>query len=331
MNKRFQVVGIGNALVDILGHVGDEFLSEYHVAKGVMQLVDQDRASQLSVPLGTTTAVCGGSAANTIAGLAQLGHKTAYVGKVKQDELGELFANDIRSLKVNYETVFATAENPFDTGRCIVLVTPDGERSMNTYLGASEFLSPADIDEDIVSDSEWLYLEGYRFDGPDSQQAFVEAVHASKNAGGRVSLTLSDPYCVERHREAFHSLIAGKLDILFCNRSELLSMYQTAELNVALKAASAESGIVACTLSHEGAIIAKGSERFRVEAFPAEVVDATGAGDLFAAGFLHGMLEGEDLVACARFGCAAASENITHIGARPASNLVDIFVRRGLH
>ena len=330
MKKGYQVVGIGNALVDILGHVGDEFLEEYQVSKGVMQLVDRDRASELSRPLGTTAAVCGGSAANTIAGLAQLGHETAYVGKVKCDALGELFSNDIRSLNVSYETTLAAAENPFETGRCIVLVTPDGERSMNTYLGASEFLSPADIDAALVGDTDWLYLEGYRFDGADSQRAFVEAVNVCKNAGGRVALTLSDPFCVERHRDAFRSLIAGNLDILFCNRQELLSMYQTAELKEALTASATELGIVACTLSESGAVVACGSERIRVDAYPADVVDVTGAGDLFAAGFIHGMLEGAELATCARLGCAAASEIVAHVGARPESTLADVFTRLGL-
>ena len=330
MSKRFQVVGIGNALVDMLCHVGDEFLEEYQVAKGVMQLVDRDRAGELSRPIGTAAAVCGGSAANTIAGLAQLGHRTAYVGKVKEDELGILFAKDIRSLNVFFETEPAAKRSPFETGRCIVLVTPDGERSMNTYLGASEFLTPADIDSDILGNADWLYLEGYRFDGPDSQKAFVEAVRECKEAGGRVALTLSDPFCVERHRDAFRSLIAGKLDVLFCNRQELLAMFQTRELDVALAAAASELGVVACTLSENGAIVASGSERCRVDAYPAEVVDVTGAGDMFAAGFLHGMLGGAGLAECARFGCAAASEIVAHIGARPESSLDEVFRRRGL-
>ncbi|MDE0305724.1 MAG: adenosine kinase [Albidovulum sp.] len=331
MKKRFQVVGIGNALVDMLCHVDENFLEDYRVAKGVMQLIDLDRASELSGPLRTATAVCGGSAANTIAGLAQLGHKTAYVGKVKKDRLGCLFSEDIRSLKVTFETELAAAENKFETGRCIVLVTPDGERSMNTYLGASEYLAPSDIDADILGNSEWLYLEGYRFDGPDSQKAFVDAVHECKKAGGRVALTLSDPFCVERHREAFRSLLSSGLDILFCNRQELLSLYQTQELDIALDASASEAGIVACTLSENGATIARGNERFRVEAYNVDVVDVTGAGDLFAAGFLHGVLNCVDLAACARFGCAAASEIVAHIGARPESNLDDVFRLRGLH
>ena len=330
MAKRMQAVGIGNALVDMLGHVDDEFLEQYRIEKGMMQLIDRPRASELTGPLGTTTAVCGGSAANTIAGLAQLGHATAYVGKVKEDALGVLFAEDIRSLNIAYETELDSACKPYGTGRCIVLVTPDGERSMNTYLGASEFLTPEDIDAGLIGDSEWLYLEGYRFDGPESQRAFLAAVRACKRAGGRVALTLSDPFCVDRHREAFRSLLREELDILFCNRQELLSMYQTSDLDRALADSASESRIVACTLAENGAIVACGRERRRVDAFPTKVVDATGAGDLFAAGFIHGVLEGRELAACARLGCAAASEVVAHIGARPESSLGDAFRRRGL-
>lgn len=328
--KTFQVVGIGNAMVDVLTEATDAFLAENGIGKGVMQLIDRARAIELYDRIGPAQEISGGSAANTIAGIAHLGGRTAYVGKVRDDQLGAIFAHDLRAQGAVYETPPAPADHPAETGRCIVLVTPDGERSMNTYLGVTEHLAPSDIDTRQVAEAEWIYLEGYRFDGPESHEAFARAIGACKSAGGRVSLTLSDPFCVERHRDAFRRMIAGDVDLLFANRAEILSMYQTDDLDSALAAAAAEVEIVACTESEKGAHVMFGGQRFHAPAVPTRIVDATGAGDLFAAGFLWGLGEGRDVETCARLGCIAASEVISHIGARPQADLRALFAAHGL-
>ncbi|HSG55962.1 MAG TPA: adenosine kinase, partial [Paracoccaceae bacterium] len=223
--KTYQIVGIGNAMVDVLARANDAFLAEAGIEKGIMQLIDMDRAVDLYSRIGPAKEISGGSAANTIAGVAHLGGRTAYVGKVKDDQLGAIFAHDLRAQGAVYETAFAPKDAPQETGRCIVVVTPDGERSMNTYLGVTEFLEPSDIDPAMMAEAEWIYLEGYRFDGPESHAAFAKAIEACKGAGGRVSLTLSDPFCVSRHRDAFRSMIQSDVDLLFCNRAEIMSMY----------------------------------------------------------------------------------------------------------
>ncbi len=328
--KKYQVVGIGNAMVDVLAHADDTFLAEAGVQKGIMQLIDMDRGVELYGRIGPAKEISGGSAANTIAGIALLGGRTAYVGKVKDDQLGAIFAHDLRAQGADYATPLAPKDAPQETGRCIVLVTPDGERSMNTYLGVTEFLSPSDIVEDQMAAAEWIYLEGYRFDGPESHEAFAKAIAACKGAGGRVSLTLSDPFCVERHRDAFRRMIRDDVDLLFANRAEILSMYQTDDLEKALAQAAAEVELVACTESEKGAHILSGGQRWHVPAVPTDIVDATGAGDLFAAGFLWGLTNGHDLPVCGRMGCIAASEVISHIGARPEADLHSLFVQHGV-
>ena len=328
--KKYQVVGIGNAMVDVLARADDAFLSEAGVEKGIMQLIDMERAVDLYARVGPATEVSGGSAANTIAGIAQLGGKTAYVGKVKDDQLGAIFAHDLRAQGAVYETVLAPKTEEAETGRCIVIVTPDGERSMNTYLGVTEFLSPDDIDEAQMAEAEWIYLEGYRFDGPDSHAAFAKAVNACKGAGGRVSITLSDPFCIERHRVAFRDMIRDHVDLLFCNRAEMTSMYETTDLDAALAQAAAEVSIVACTDSENGVHVLSEGQRWHVPAVPTDIVDATGAGDLFAGAFLWGLTNGYDLEACAKMGNVAASEVISHIGARPEADLKALFQEHGL-
>lgn len=328
--KRFQVVGIGNAMVDILSKEDDAFLEKVGIGKGIMQLIDMPRAIDLYSRIGPAKEISGGSAANTIAGIAGLGGRTAYVGKVKDDQLGMIFAHDLRAQGAIYETAFAPKTAEQETGRCIVIVTPDGERSMNTYLGVTEFLEPSDIDPTMMADAEWIYLEGYRFDGPESHAAFAKAISACKGAGGRVSITLSDPFCVERHRDAFRRMIRDDVDLLFCNRSELLSMYQTTDFDAALAEASAEIAIVACTDSENGAHILSDGQRWHVPAVPTQIVDATGAGDLFAGAFLWGLTEGHDLPTCGRMGNLAASEIISHIGARPEQDLRALFQKHGL-
>ena len=327
--KKFQVVGIGNALVDVLSHCDDAFLTANGVGKGIMQLIDMDRAVELYGGIGPAQEISGGSAANTIAGIATLGGRTAYVGKVCDDQLGAIFAHDLRAQGAVYRTPMAPKGGAHETGRCIVLVTPDGERSMNTYLGWSEFLTPDDIDEREMAEAEWIYLEGYRFDGPESHQAFAKAIAAARTAGGRVSLTLSDPFCVERHRDAFRRMIRDDVDLLFANRAELLSMYRTDDFGAALQAAAAEVAIVACTESEKGAHVLAEGQHWHVPAIPTQIVDATGAGDLFAGAFLWGITSGHGFEAAGRMGCIAASEVISHIGARAQADLKALFRRHG--
>ena len=328
--KSFQIVGVGNAMVDVLSRAEEAFLTEAGIEKGVMQLIDMDRAVDLYGRIGPAKEISGGSAANTIAGIAHLGGRTAYVGKVKDDQLGAIFAHDLRAIGASYETTLAPKDSDAETGRCIVVVTPDGERSMSTYLGWSEHLGPDDIDPDLMADAEWIYLEGYRFDGPASHAAFAKAINACKGAGGRVSVTLSDPFCVERHRDAFRVMIREDVDLLFCNRAELMSMYQTGDFDSALAAAANDVAIVACTDSENGAHILSEGQRWHAPAVPTDIVDATGAGDLFAGALLWGLAEGRDLETCGRMGCVAASEVISHIGARPEADLRALFKSHGL-
>jgi sugar/nucleoside kinase (ribokinase family) len=329
--KRHQVTGLGNALVDVLSKVDDRFLAENGVEKGIMTLIDAKRAVELYGSMGPAQEISGGSAANTIAGLGMLGVRSSYVGKVKDDQLGAIFAHDIRSLGVVFDTPMAAEDHaPDETGRCMVLVTPDGERSMSTYLGVSADLSPADIDEAAMAESEWLYLEGYRFDGPDSHAAFAKAIRACKGAGGKVAITLSDPFCVERHRDAFLDMIRADVDLLFANEHELLSLYRTETLSDALEAARADVALTACTVGERGVHVAGAHGVIDAPATAAALVDATGAGDLFAAGFLYGLLHGRDLAVCGRMGCVAAGEVIAHVGARPEQDLKALFRADGL-
>lgn len=328
--KPYQVVGIGNALVDVLGHVEDAFLAEHRVERGIMTLIDTERAVELYGHMGPAREISGGSAANTIAGLAALGARTAYVGKVKDDQLGAIFAHDLRAQGADYATPLAPKDHPHETGRCIVLVSPDGERSMNTYLGVSEFLSPDDIDEGQMAAAEWIFLEGYRFDGPDSHAAFAKAIRAAREAGGKVAVTLSDPFCVERHRDAFLRMIRSDVELLVANEFELKSLYQTGDLEDAIARAEAEVPVTACTVGAGGVHVVSRGERVHAPAHGTTVVDATGAGDLFAAGFLYGIVSGRDWLTCARMGNLSAAEVISHIGARPEADLRQLFAGEGL-
>ena len=328
--KKFQVVGIGNAMVDVLARADDSFLAQAGIEKGIMQLIDMERAVALYGAIGPAREVSGGSAANTIAGIAHLGGRTAYVGKVKDDQLGAIFAHDLRAQGAVYETVFAPKDAADETGRCLIIVTPDGERSMNTYLGVTEFLTPDDIDEDQMAQAEWIYLEGYRFDGPESHAAFAKAIAACKAAGGRVSLTLSDPFCVSRHRGAFREMILNDVDMLFCNRAEILSMYETADFDTALSRAADDVAIVACTDGSNGAHVMAQGARWHLPAIPTDIVDATGAGDLFAGAFLWALTHGFSLQDCGRIGNIAAAEVISHIGARPEADLTALVAQAGL-
>ncbi len=330
MSKRYQVVGIGNALVDVLCPVEDAFLDEAGVEKGIMTLIDTARAVELYGRMGPAREISGGSAANTIAGLAALGARTAYVGKVRDDQLGKIFAHDLRAQGADYATPLAPAGHAAETGRCLVLVTPDGERSMSTYLGVSEFLAPADIDEAAMADAEWIFLEGYRFDGPDSIAAFAKAIRATRSAGGKVAITLSDPFCVERHRAEFLRMADGEIDLLVANEHELKSLYETDDLEAAMARAEAQIPVTACTVGAQGAHVLAEGGRWHAPAVGTRVVDATGAGDLFAAGLLYGIVTGRDWLTSARMGCIAAAEVISHIGARPETDLRALFAAEGL-
>ena len=330
MTKTYDIVGVGNALVDVLSHVQDDFLAANSVEKGIMTLIDTNRATELYGATGPSKEISGGSAANTIAGAAMLGAKTAYVGKVKDDQLGAIFAHDIRATGVAYETPLSPKTEEHETGRCIVLVSPDGERSMSTYLGVSEQLGPDDIDEAMMADAAWLYLEGYRFDGAQSVAAFDKAIAACKGAGGKISITLSDPFCVDRHRGAFRSLIADHTDLLFANEHEVMALYETQDFDEALTRVSNDVDIAAITVGARGAYVVTGMDTIHVPTAATRIVDATGAGDLFAGGFLAGLAQNKDLATCASMGCVAAGEIIGHIGARPEADLKALMAERGL-
>nr|WP_245667548.1 adenosine kinase [Neptunicoccus sediminis] len=330
MTKKYQVVGIGNALVDVLANCDDSFLSDNGVEKGIMQLIDTDRAAELYGMMGPATEISGGSAANTIAGIAALGGRTAYVGKVKDDQLGDIFAHDMRAQGADYNVPRSPKSEIHETGRCMVLVTPDSERSLNTYLGVSEHLGPDDIDTEMMAEADWIYLEGYRFDGSESKAAFAKAIEACKSTGGKVSVTLSDPFCVDRHHQAFRDMIRDHIDLLFCNEHEMAAMYPADTLDESIAQAAERVEIVACTVGAKGAIIVRNGERTEAPAEAAKVVDVTGAGDLFAAGFLHGLVNGRDMLTCGRMGCIAAGEIISHIGARPEADLGKLFREKGL-
>ncbi|MCI0600741.1 MAG: adenosine kinase [Beijerinckiaceae bacterium] len=317
----FDVLGLGNAIVDVISKTDDDFLLAQGLRKGAMTLIDEARADDLYQAMGPATFVSGGSAANTIIGAASLGCAAAFIGKLKSDEAGAAFAHDIRSAKVNFSTAFAK-DGPA-TARCLVLVTPDGQRTMSTFLGASQNLTEKDVDEDLVKESAIIYLEGYLWDPPAAKAAFVRAAKIARGAGRSVALTLSDAFCVDRFRGEFLGLIrSGAVQIVFSNESELHSLYQTADFGTATAQLRAENVLGVVTRSERGSLVVTQDKVLAVPAFPVDqVVDTTGAGDLFAAGFLAGLTKNKDLETCARLGALAAAEVIQHIGARPLTDL----------
>jgi sugar/nucleoside kinase (ribokinase family) len=315
------VVGIGNAIVDVIAKADDAFVARHGLARGAMTLIDAERADLLYADMGPAIEVSGGSAANTMAGVAALGGRAAYMGRVFADQLGQVFRHDIRAAGVDFRTPAATAGPP--TARCLVFVTPDAQRTMQTYLGACVEFGPADVDEAVVAGAGITYLEGYLWDRPQAKAAFRKAVAAARAAGRIVALSLSDPFCVERHRAEFRALIADSVDVVFANEAEILSLWQVADFDSALAACRLAPGrIWALTRSARGAVVAQGE---RVAAVPAEpvarVVDTTGAGDLFASGFLFGLARGRPHEECARLGAICAAEIIAHVGARPVADL----------
>ncbi len=325
----YDVLGIGNAIVDVLAQADDAFLETNEIAKGAMTLIDADRATNLYERMGSGVEVSGGSAANTIAGIASLGGKAAYIGKVRDDQLGEVFAHDIRATGVEYVTPFLTDGPP--TARCLILVTPDAQRSMNTFLGASSLLTPADVDDKLVAAAGITYMEGYLFDPPQAKEAFYKAAATAHEAGRKVALTLSDAFCVDRHRADFQHLVAREVDILFANESEITSLYETDSFDDAMARVRTECEIAALTRSEKGSVIVRGDEQHSVPAEPVDtIVDTTGAGDLYAAGFLYGFSQGKDLATCGRIGSIAAAEVISHFGARPETDLKTLIAAKGL-
>lgn len=323
------VVGIGNAIVDVLAQADESFITAEKLAKGTMALIDEDRARTLYERMGSGLEASGGSAANTIAGIASLGGKAAYIGKVADDLLGKVFAHDLRATGVRYET--APLQGGPATARCLILVTPDAQRTMNTFLGASVEFQAGDIDRNLVEAAQVTYLEGYLFDRPLAKAAFRQAGEIAHKAGRKVSLTLSDPFCVDRHRADFRDLIRGHVDILFANEAEICSLYETKDFAKAADAVRGEAEIAVLTRSEKGATVITAKDQVTVPAAPvARVVDTTGAGDLFASGFLYGYTRGKDLAHCARLGALCAAEIISHFGARPEVKLKDLAAKAGL-
>ncbi|HEY6023516.1 MAG TPA: adenosine kinase [Pseudolabrys sp.] len=318
---RYDILGIGNAIVDVIARAEDDFLVAQGMHKGTMALIDEARAEAIYAAMGPAVESSGGSAANTIVGVASFGARAAFVGKVNDDELGRAFAHDIRAAGVAYNTPPAS-DGP-STARCYIMVTPDGERTMNTYLGAAQDLHPNDIDEAQVANAAVTYLEGYLWDPPRAKEAFVKAAGIAHKAGRRVALTLSDAFCVDRYRTEFLDLIRkGIVDIIFANERELHSLYETADFDSAVKVLRGEAKLAVVTRSEKGCVVVCRDAVETVGAEPVEqVADVTGAGDLFAAGFLVGLARGKDNRTAARLGAIAAAEVIQHIGARPAVSL----------
>lgn len=327
---RHDVLALGNAIVDVIATAEDDFLVRHAIQKGGMTLIDEPRAEALYGLMGPGRVVSGGSAANTIAGLASFGGAGAYIGKVRNDELGKLYRHDLTATGVTFVT--ADAVSGPTTARCLIAVTPDGQRSMSTYLGACQGLSTLDVDADLVRASSIVYLEGYLWDPPAAKDAFRKASEIAHAAGSRVALTLSDSFCVDRWRDEFLGLIRnGVVDIVFANEHELRSLYQTADIDTAIKAMREEPVLAVVTRSENGAMAISRSETIAVPAYPVErVVDTTGAGDLFAAGFLFGLAGGRDHRDCLRLGALAAAEIISHIGARPETSLKTLAEQNGL-
>lgn len=328
-DPQYDVLCIGNAIVDILARTDDDFLVAQGLTKGTMHLIDAERAESLYADMGPAIEASGGSAGNTAAGVASLGGRAAFIGKVAEDTLGDVYAHDMRAIGVDFATARLADGAP--TARSMILITPDGERTMNTYLGACQLLGPADIDEAVVSAAAITYLEGYLWDPPEAKEAFRRAAAIAHDAGRRVSLTLSDPFCVDRFRAEFLDLMrSGMIDILFANDSELRSLYETADLATAVQALANDCPLSAVTVGPDGALIVDRNGIAEVSAVPVETVtDLTGAGDLFAAGFLFGLARDMDHVAAGRLGALTAAEVIGHVGPRPAVSLRNLAQQAG--
>ncbi len=325
----FDVVGIGNAIVDVIAQADDSFLQRQGLAKGTMRLIDAAGAEALYAAMGPGLEMSGGSAGTTMAGIASLGGRGAYIGKVREDELGKVFAHDIRSIGVRFDTAPLRQGPP--TARCLILVTPDAQRTMNTFLGASVELGPEDIAPELICAAQVTYLEGYLFDPPRAKEAFRKAAGIAHAAGRKVGLTLSDPFCVERHRADFLELVQGHVDVLFANEAEICALYETKDFDAAARAVRGHCEIAALTRSERGSVVVTATT---TDAAAAEkvmkLVDTTGAGDLYASGFLYGLTRGRDLASCAGLGSLCAAEVISHFGARPEASLKALATAAGL-
>jgi sugar/nucleoside kinase (ribokinase family) len=323
--KVLDVVGIGNAIVDILSHADEAFLAAHGMSKGTMTLIDAERATALYRAMGPAVESSGGSAGNTIAGLASLGGRGGFIGKVNNDQFGGVFRHDIRASGVVFDT--PPSEDGPPTARCLIFVTGDAQRTMQTYLGACLELGPEDIDPAVISHAKVTYLEGYLWDPPQAKKAFIKAAQIARKAGRKVALTLSDPFCVDRHRAEFQDLVAKHVDILFANEAEICSLWQTHSFDEALQATRGKCEIAALTRSARGSLIVTADEMHVIDAAPIKhVVDTTGAGDLYAAGFLFGYTNGKNLLDSGRIGAMAAGEIISHFGARPQTPLTELLL-----
>lgn len=327
-SSTYDVVAVGNAIIDLLQAVPDSFLAEENIERGSMTLIDEARADHLTKRLPDAVVAAGGSAANTMTGVASFGGKAAYIGKVADDALGARFTKEFRAAGVTYDTA-PRAVAP-GTARCLIAVSADGQRSMSTYLGASTLLEPADINVELIQAGETLFLEGYLFDRDEAKAAFVRASEIAQSAKRKVALTLSDKFCVDRHRDSFRHLVAGHVDILFSNESEILSLYEESDLGAAIEAARAACPVVVVTRSDVGSLIATREDTVEVKAFPvSKVVDTTGAGDQYAAGFLFAFARGRPLAECGALASLAAAEVISHMGPRPEKNLRALALESG--
>ena len=326
-SPRFDLLCIGNAIVDVVARTDDAFLSRHDMRKGGMALIDAAAAEALysQMPPGIETS--GGSAANTAAVAASLGAKVAYLGKVADDQLGGVFRHDINAVGVHFPSSPLVGGAP--TARCLILVTPDAQRTMNTFLGACVTLGEADVEDALVADAAVTYLEGYLFDPPAAQAAFYRAAAAAHEAGRKVALSLSDAFCVDRHRSAFRDLVAGHVDILFANEAEICSLYEANEFDEAAQAAQRDVTLAVLTRSAAGSVVLTPQARIEIDAAPAQVVDTTGAGDAFAAGFLTALTAGKTLEICGRLGSAAAAVAISQYGARPQTSLRHLMASLG--
>lgn len=325
---RFDVLAIGNAIVDVLAPCDDAFLASEGLDKGAMALIDTDRAEALYAHMGPAREISGGSAANTCAGLAALGSRAAFIGQVAKDQLGDVFAHDIRAAGIHFDVTPREGDPP--TARCLILVTPDGQRTMNTFLGASQYLSAKAIDADLIASAAVLYLEGYLWDPNDPRAAMKGAIDAARAAGRQVAFTLSDAFLLDRHGDDFRALIdAGRIDVLFANEVELMGLTGAADFEAGVAMLASKLPVLVVTRSENGAIAVAGAQRAEVPAEPvARVVDTTGAGDSFAAGFLHGHVRGASLRDCLTMGAVAAAEVISHYGARPEADLKALVAQR---
>lgn len=322
--ESLDIIGIGNAMVDVLSQAEEDFLRDNSLSKGAMTLIEAEQAEALYARMGPGTEMSGGSAANTIAAFASLGGRAGFIGKVANDQLGKVFRHDIRASGVVFDT--PALDDGAPTGRCLVLITPDAQRTMCTFLGAAVWISPADLDEEVIANAKMLYLEGYLFDRPRAKQTFRRAAEVAHAAGKKVALTLSDSFCVERHRDEFLDLIQGHVDVLFANEAEILSLYKAQNFDEAVYQARQNCEIAALTRSERGSVIVTKDSAIEAAAEPVvpAVVDTTGAGDLYAAGFLYGYTRSMPLAQCARIGSIAAAEVLSHVGARPQKNLAKL-------